>query len=295
MPEIWLCPAPGAPDLLDALSHSTDHAPHAVLQVYSHVFTAEPGNGSAAIVGPNTWDAMAQSTYWNRPGHRAGLAVECGAVKPGQSTMLNAAIAIKVCQDVATRGAVVDTVLMDEPLTAALYLTTPPWRMDDAVTDIQRYHDMVRGAVETYVGWVEAYPTVSVEEIERAIRSVSFVPACLHLDLDLNAMKQKGLRACGQELRYLRDWLKTRQIPFGVVIWGCDDRTDAAFAASAKELFATCQNVFGQDWPDRVIVQSWSRDGDNPRRVPLTLPWDGQTSLWGLMTTCKRALKGVAA
>jgi hypothetical protein len=154
----------------------------------------------------------------------------------------------------------------------------------------RRVHD-AESAVS--IGLIEAYPAHTVEVLCEVVQR--FAPAFLHLDIDYRFARQTAPPARVQaDLTQLAECCRSARVPFGVIIWGYEEDTAETFIRSALRLLAVIQQaVLRGDitWPDRLIVQSWSATAVlGPRLIPPTLPPDGETSLWGLLRTVKRAL-----
>lgn len=278
MPQLWFCPTPGTPDLVDILLSRTPD----VAQTYIYPFLAT----APAFCGENVLGTMdARGLPASLAARGIPLALECGAIKePAQNDGRLITSTQEAIANVVFLGGTVDTILMDEPIHSAQTRCTPPMAIPEILDQLNAYQAALTGI---RVGLIEAYPATLLQHVRQVIDGLTVPVSCLHLDVDLNAIRQfkMGERA-KRELRQFHEDLRARGIPFGVCVWGHDARTADSFIASARKLFAFYQETFiTGDWPERVIVQSWARGHGIVSDIPSAV------AQWGLYEEIRRSLE----
>ena len=269
---IQICPAPGSEDLIELV-----HDP-AALRVLSRVashFQFYAGHfidPSPSQVGGNTYDTL-RGIEAVRKVHEAGFSVgvEAPALKPWS---LDVEVYIAHTLDIlAKAGGMITTVAMDEPWGAAETMAGLSWDDRQIAAHVAGYMRGVREVArpDLLIGLIEPYPAVPLTVWLRAFEALRSAGARLdfvRIDVDANYCRELGWARVERELRRIRLALREQSIPMGVIVWGFEDRTAADFTRSSLALLTRYQWIFGSDWPEQLMVQSWSRDGDDPRRVP---------------------------
>jgi hypothetical protein len=277
----WLTPAPGSIDYLDLASREwlvrlTGDV--AVIQFYMQNLMSR----RIESVGPNTVQAfVSRGTFHHlrRLGFR--IAMEAGVVKPYWCGDLNAREAID-----ASAGAIrnvhqaqgrVDYVSMDEPFINGIDRCT---MLEAQVAD--RTASYIKGLRQAFqglrVGMTEAYPRFDVERLatfEALLRHRGARLDFYHLDLHLSeALRTRSMAQIEQDVRMLCDHLQARGIPFGLIIWGEDGRSDFLYADAAMKLVRLTRALFhgARRPPAHVPLQSWTATPEGRVMVPRNLP-----------------------
>lgn len=260
----WLCPNVASPDLVEVI---TGLPANVTVQLYPYSFL----DGPASIIGPNGRSAVSPAV---RSRH---VAVELGSVK-GNSVEFQIQDGWSIRAIIEAQGGSISSIAMDEPLTFAKQNGIS---VVDAIDRVGKFI----AAFNCDVGWIEAYPTIPIAEWIGKSDPMAQRPKFFHVDLDLNAvMKANALMKAAEDMRWLQRLARERNTPLGVIVWGCDEQSEASFLASAKRLVGFFQDTFRQDWPDRVIVQSWMTTGEHTlpsARVLLDLLNEVRTSVGG--------------
>jgi hypothetical protein len=190
------------------------------------------------------------------------------------------------------QGHAVDWVVFDEPLYASLVEIKPAWPRARILDHVTAVFDGVR-ALGAHVILTEPYPTVDVETMQWLITSVPWDGFHVDVDYRHSASRRDGLRTMRRDIGRLQRTCNDIGLSHGIIVWGCDETSNAAWASSARALLAAIQDaVYHGDmmWPHRLIVQSWSANGTSPRVMPPTVPAENPESLWGLLRTVRDSL-----
>ena len=288
-PELWFCPVHASEDLLPWLLGDGPgllHDRNGILQLYGHTF-----RNQLEHIGPNTLERWAAEGVGGVIATlplvlEVGSLKECAYDADIPITTPAAQNAIDGLRTLVPGVAV--RLAMDEPLVAA---DRCPLTVDEAV---HRVAEFARAFDLETVGLVEGFPSIPVS---RALEFVDRLAAdglrlpFVHLDVDYNVFTtQKQLETGYRDLRTFRDELRTRGIASGVIVWGRDDRTEATFIQSARQLFAIFQRAFEADWPDHLIIQSWGQESPVGPGLPgKNLP--STRRLWQLVEELERTLQ----
>ncbi len=294
--RVWLAPAPGSLDYT-RLFLAPGEWPDALRVVDVFKFyqqhTVSPPD---AIVGPNTYDRLAQAGVFRTVTHgwRKKIALEVAAVKEfyctpdgrGMQEAIEATLAS--VRAVQRGGGIVSYLAMDEPFLAGL---SPQCGGPALVATADRLAVYMRGVGRVYpgirVGLIEAYPSFTPDQlIEMAalMRARGLPLAFLHADIDLRGLRS-GRDDIRGDLRRLSAAMAAVKLPFGIIVWGENGDADALFAADAMRLEAAVEEAFPR-WdvvPPQLIVQSWAESSTGLRITPANLPQGRADSLTGLL------------
>lgn len=294
-PALWFCPTPGAD--WGAIAESDTLA---ALRAEAHTLQLYHGQLFSATSTPTEYHHPNNAARFAELGvlRRAAaldwpLALEGPALKAWHDHPQGYIDMWKVAIDTARGlGHVVDWAVFDEPLYASLVEIKPAWPRTRILEHVRTVFDGVR-ALGAHVILTEPYPTVDVDTMRWMIESVPWDG--FHLDIDYRhaTARPDGLRLLRQDISRLQRTCNDGGVSHGIIIWGCDETSDAAWASSARALLAAIQETVYRGemmWPHRLIVQSWSANGTSPRVMPPTLPAEDPQSLWGLLRTVRQSI-----
>jgi hypothetical protein len=294
-PAVWFCPTPGAEwdaiaraGTFDALRSETQ-----TLQLY-HAQLLSPTSTPADYHHPNNASRFEELNVLRHASALAWpLAVEGPALKSWSDDPQVYIDQWKRALDrAAALGHVVDWVVFDEPLYAALVAITPAWTRAKILDHVRTVFDAVRG-MGAHVILTEPYPSVAIETMQWMIEAVPWDG--FHLDIDYRhaASRNNGLRTLSMDMSRVQRTCNSSGVSHGIIVWGCDESSTDTWARSARDLLAAIQDTVHRGemiWPHRLIVQSWSANGTAPRVMPPTLPADDPHTLWGLLKDVLAAL-----
>lgn len=257
-PEFWFAPAPGAawPEDRDAFLRGL---PISAVMFYQPQVWG-PSIPYPAWVGNNKREEIQEVSRIAKI-HAIQVYLEVNSLKAW-----NAADPVSATTAAAmNHGELLNAagVVADEGNFAGLKVCALP---EHVVADFMNYFVTISKAVV-----IEPYPALSKDELLRAIdRTAQSGGAGFHLDLDWNAIRRSWNKGHAEVLLALQASCQSQGLPFGLVVWGWDERDSWNWVKSARELFDFYTNVFqGREWPNRLIVQSWSpMVEDRPRSMP---------------------------
>lgn len=302
---MWFCPSPGTPDWR-ALSDPATFAMLAedcdALQLYQDQLIDAPmpplGLPRSALPphGWNTWRAFREWGILSMAvAHNLPVIVESPGLKEwSRDPVVYADRIVESARIARSMGGAIQAVAFDEPFNAGINLSQPAWSLAEVLGHVQTVREQVLVREPSIgVGLIEPYPAIGVDMLCSIVEA--FSPAFFHLDIDYRAARQRGsVKTLQADLVRLANCCRVASVPFGVIIWGFDERTAETFMKSARTLLAAIQQAVIRgdlSWPDRLIVQSWSATAVlGPRLIPPTLPPDGSASLWGLLRIVKSSL-----
>lgn len=283
--RVWFAPAPGSTDLRRLFERPDEWSrARSEIQVFKF-YQQHTDPAGPAIVGPNTYEALARADVFRRVSREWGmrLALEVGAVKefyctPDESGMRDAVAAtLRSVAAVRSAGGIVSYLAMDEPFIGGLsprcggpHFERTADRLRTYISDVRRAHPVLR------IGLIEAYPTFSPAQFATMLQLMTArgtPPAFLHADVDLNAMRS-GQHEFGRDMIQLAELAESHGIPFGIIVWGHDGDSDARYAADARKLGDAIQKTFRDPsvLPAHVIFQSWAESSTGLRITPANLP-----------------------
>ena len=285
--SFWLTPAPGSLDYRELATREwlARIAPDVdVVQFYvQHLLPHR-----SETVGPNTLQAfLARGTFHHL--RRLGVltAMEAGVVKAYWCDDIEArgavALSAQAMRNVQEAGGRVDFISIDEPFVAGMQHCT---MLESQVADrVASFVKAIRRlAPGVRVGMTEAYPAFDVERhalFEALLRQRGAPLDFYHLDLHLSsALRAKPAAAVEQEVRVLGNHLQARGVPFGLIIWGEDGRSDFLYAEDAMRLVRLTRSLFltARRPPAHVPLQSWTATPEGLVMVPRNLPPDGEAT-----------------
>jgi hypothetical protein len=161
---------------------------------------------------------------------------------------------------------------------------------------VNTYIKGVKGSVpDALIGLIEAYPFSSEAQIETMLdllRARGALPAFLHVDVDLNAVR--GGIDLAADMKRLKDACASQKVPFGVIIWGNNGDVDALYALDAGRLLNRITEAFPTpaDAPDHLIVQSWAVSRSGLSITPANLPEDADFTHTNLLWYVFRRFRG---
>ncbi|CAN5819776.1 hypothetical protein BH24ACI4_BH24ACI4_13560 [soil metagenome] len=281
---IWFAPAPGSLDMR-RLFEAPDEWPRArrVIDVFKF-YQQHTMRNPPELVGPNSYDALVRTGAFRTLrdwGKR--IALEAGSVKEFYCTADESGMresirgTVESLNAVQEAGATVSYLTMDEPFLSGLSPRCGGPALEPTADRLQVYMSAVRRAhPATQIGLIEAYPTFGPDDFARMLhlmRDRGVLPAFLHVDVDLNALRRDRDNFAPDMLRIFSAAVLHR-IPFGIIIWGNNGDADALYAADARRLadafHAALEGI--ERTPDHLIIQSWAESRTGLRITPQNLP-----------------------
>jgi hypothetical protein len=292
--DVWLCPAVESADLLDLYRHP-ERWPESRSRLKVMKFAAmqlEPGKP-----GINTYDALnAVGAFSKLRAWGIRIASEEGAIKEWDCSGQEAAkVTARNVESVARAGGRLDLVAMDEPAVAGTLLCK--LSLDEVASRTAAYAEAVRSSVQVQrtgtapmIGDIEPYPFLSAEALENWLGMLErhgFVPAFLHIDVDIGGLAAHPGADMTRDLRSLARFMKDREIPLGVIFWSGHDpmATDREYFEATMDFARRIKHAIGQ--PQQSIFESWihrSPPGCSgvpagapcpTKTIPLNLPDEG--------------------
>jgi hypothetical protein len=262
--DVWLSPDPESPDFVDLFSH-----PEAWPKARGLVKVLKFGPTQVELQahGPNSFaelksvDAFRKIRGWGMK-----IAVEEGAVKEWDCTgRLAAQVTVRHMRNLASAGAGLDVVAMDEPMSAGTRLCKLP--LEQIAANTAAYAKAVQNSDVARqqggppaIGDIEAYPSTSAETIRQfvlALKQQGFTPAFVHLDIAAHYLSIHPEIDMSRDLRMLNDFLRQQNIPLGILFWSGVDplSTDQQYYEHAMALVRSVKAAIGR--PDQSVFQSW--------------------------------------
>lgn len=297
--SFWLTPSPGSIDYLDLATREwlARIAPDVrVLQFYvQHLISHRSDN-----VGPNTLQAfVARGTFHNMRRLGIEMAMEAGVVKSywcGDLLARDAtALSAEAIRNVQRAQGKVDYISMDEPFVGGMQRCA---MFESQVADrAATYMKAIRRTFPgTRIGMTEAYPAFGVEQhalFETLLRQRGAPLDYYHLDLHLSAALQtKPAAGVEQDVRVLSNHFQGKGVPFGVIIWGEDGKSDFLYAEEAMKLVRLTRNVVltARRPPAHVPLQSWTATPEGLVMVPRNLPPDEEATHLNLLRRARECV-----
>lgn len=292
--RVWLVPVPAGdllrlakePALWEKARARVDVLSFYVLSAYDH-----PGFECGLPCGPNTYPALRDAV----PGgmfkwvydQGIQISIDVAAVKDFACTPEKmrdmAAQATVAIRNVEATGARVSFLDLDEPFSSGTNpVNTPGFggcalTVADTAQLLKLYIDEVhRQSPQVQVGLIEPYPHMSADMIMNAVLELERLGIRLpFLHIDMQLQQAVGERSdTVKDLKRIREFCRARSIPFGVIIFGSDGRTNEGYS---RDAWATMRTIVGAvGVTDETIFQSWaeSEPGNlNCRKfIPETVP-----------------------
>lgn len=278
-PETWFRPNIGSTDMLELFTHPEAWArARDEVDVFGFYAAQVASSAPCPQCGPNRLENFSEAGAFTRL-REWGLPVdiEVPAIKPGDcAAASNTMLTLDAIRSLRVRGVPPRHVSMDEPLFAAISCGLPD---EIAVARTAAFVARVRSEPESpAIGDVEPYPALTEERTIAwldALGQVGAKPAFFHLDVDRAQAAHLKIDVAAA-LRTYQAALASRRIPFGVIFWGDDGTSDAAYAANVLSWTSQVANALGGA-PPHVLFQSWAMSPDGTQHVPTNLPDDDPT------------------
>lgn len=300
--RIWFSPGPGTLDLIRLFEQPGEWRRARTLTSVFKFYQQHTQTPAPDIVGPNTYEALARAGAFRtlkQWGMR--IALEAGAVKDFYCTAdasgMNAAIGntLASLRAVDAAGGTVAYVAMDEPFVAGRASVCGGPALEPTADRVAQYVAAVRTAFPSVrIGLIEAYPfsgAAAIESIVALLDARAARPAFLHMDVDWHF---SGGAAFERDMVRLQAFCASREIPFGVIIWGYDGNADALYAADAYGITELIAGTF-KTWarmPDHLIFQSWATSATGLSIAPSNLPEDRPFTHTAMLRDIYRRLRG---
>lgn len=278
--KVWFIPVPGGdmvrlaqnPELWPVAQRRVD-----VVGIFQAQAYHEPGyTGCGFPCGPNHYQALVQAVpegYFKWIADRFLVSMEAGSVKEHACTEERIRDIFRidniVISNIKAAGGRLDYIAQDEPFASG----TGPAVFDQfygrqagcgltsaQVAALQRiYNDGIHSKhPEVQIGFIEPYPYESADaimsnllELEKAGVPIPF----FRVDYDqVRAMRED--QDYKTDLRRLRDFCRSKGIPFGVIIWGPDGTSNETYAVGH---WATARAVLqAVGVTEDTVFESWA-------------------------------------
>ena len=296
--RIWFGPGPGTIDYIGLFEHPEQWPRARALFDVFKFYQQHTQTPAAAIVGPNTYDALVRAgafrtlSTWNKK-----IAIEAGSVKEFYCTPdvsgMNQSITntLNSIRAVQQAGGTVSYVAMDDPFASGRAAVCGGPALEPTANRIALYVHGVHAAFPAVgIGLIEAYPLSSEPTLETILGLLAdrgVPPAFVHADVDSRGLRS-GRDDFTRDMRALRAACQSRGIPFGIIIWGYNGDSDALYAVDADYVVEELTRAFSgwNDMPDQLIIQSWAVTSTGLSITPSNLPEDHLYThtnlLWGV-------------
>lgn len=272
--RFWLAPNIGSTDMLELFNDPEKSLKDVgVFQFYIQQIL------SIGPIGRNTYENLvAKDAFRKLKALGIAVAIECGAVKPGNCEAKDSIVNIeKAIRRVHEAGGVVTHVSMDEPLTAAKD-GCPGQTRTVTASHTATFIKHVRNLGVKSVGWIEAWPEIDAPAhvaFLNDLRVMGALPSFLHLDVDFNRAG-KELKSVASFIEQMETLCDLHRIDLGYIFHSTLDPIDSDLRWSAN--VRTLARLIHGMHPafDHVITQSWTRRSPTGvQDVPSNLGSDG--------------------
>lgn len=271
---MWFAPNLGSPDLLDLFSRPNDWVKARgqihVFKFDSQQLTAE-APGQCPVCSRNRLSNFTSVGAFAQLRDRGiAIAIDAGAIKEwGCTADVTGGVADRAVRNVEANGASVRYLAMDEPLLGG---ESCGYALAEAAAVTVDFAGRMRASHPTLaIGDIEPYPRYSASTLKLWLRTLGergFKPAFFHLDVDRERAARLDADVEG-DLRALRDYCRSADVPFGVIFWSpaLDNR---AYYEDTLGWLTRVGAAVGM--PQHAIFQSWAEAPDGTKVVPGNLP-----------------------
>lgn len=303
--QVWIVPVPAGdmmklaqqPDLWPRAASRTD-----VVSLYGGSAYHHPGYECSSHCGPNSYQALVNAVpggMFKWLSDRFILAMEMGSIKEFACTQerlpkVIAPVIIAINNIKAADGRLT-YLSLDEPFMAGTNTTPglfggdwPPCAL--TATEVARLQKMFNDEVhavhpEVKIGLIEPYPHFSVDQIMSFINELEAMEIRLpyfHLDFD-QPRAVSGDHDWKRDIRRLHEFCRAKGIPFSVILWGWDGRSNEQFAISYWNTTRATLQAVGVT--EHTVLQSWAGAGPGTvvSGVPDTVPETSDVTHTGLL------------
>jgi hypothetical protein len=258
-PQVWYAPDNDSPDLLEMFRQ-----PALWRGARSKISVFKFGPQQLCCTGPELINSVSDLRAVNAFGllqlWGISIALEAPAVKEWDCTGEKAAQAtLDLIGRARAAGGIIRYLSMDEPLRSGM--GDCGGTMNDSARKTASYMRRIRkDELAVGIGDIEPYPGFSVADLEQWLTVLAQNGADLdhfHLDVNVHYLDVHPEINFAQDLRATRDFLNSRNIPFGVIFWsGYDpEPSDQAFFDRTLAWVKHVHEAIGV--PDQAIFQSW--------------------------------------
>jgi hypothetical protein len=273
--EVWFVPVPAGdmmrlakePELWPRAQKRVDVFSFYWLHGYDH-----PGFECGEPCGPNTYRSfldVVPGGFYKWVADRFIVALEAGSVKhyacTEEDVRKSAKPVLRSIDNIIESGGRVDLLSLDEPFASGTNDPSTPGFGGCGLTpgevamlqmvfneEIHARYPMIR------IGLIEPYPKFSVDQLLSYLLELEHVGITIpffHLDLHLQAAVGEQSDVVS-DVRRIHEFCRARNIPFGVIVFGSDGRTNDGYAADAwatARMMASSTGV-----TEHTVFQSWA-------------------------------------
>jgi hypothetical protein len=258
-PQIWFAPDNDTSDYLDLF-----RKPETWRSARSHISVLKVGPqqaGGPNRTGKNTLaqlreaGAFRQLAAWG-----IALAIEVPAIKPWDCTgRIAVQRTLDLIENVRKAGGKVEFVSMDEPLASGIRFCKDTLE-GSAVKTAEYMKQVAAKEPHVQIGDTEAYPYFSIGELKSwlaALQKNGVTPAYVHLDANIHRIDKSPHLDLAADLRGLQNYLSSKRIPFGIIMWSGYNPapSDKAYFDRTLLWIKRVRDAIGA--PDQIIFQSW--------------------------------------
>lgn len=306
--QVWFVPVP-AGDLMK-LAQQPELWPKAqgrvdVVSLYFGSVYYHEGYECGLSCGPNTYVALREAVpggMFQWLSDRFILAFEGASVKSYACTddaVRQQAMATNVAiSNIERSGGRLSYVSLDEPFSSGVNQPNTPGfggcgLSMESVSQLQRiFNDTVHSEhPEVQIGFIEPYPRFTADEIMSLTLELERTGVAIpyfHLDMHLQSVVREKSDV-QRDLGRMRKFFSARGIPFGVIVFGSDGRSNGEYAAEAWATARLVASIVGVT--EHTVFQSWAeaRPGDmrglknKPDTVPESDPFTHTGLILGIL------------
>jgi len=263
--SVWFAPDAETPDLLDLFN-----APSLWQRSRAYIDVLKFGPmqvSTSSIPKVNTYSDLVKADAFRKlKNWRISVAIEAPAIKEWDcSGNFPAKVTLEYIRNVRSAGGAVQFIAMDEPLVSGFrscHLTFDEIaaRTTTYVKAVLNDSSLSTADRNMKFGDIEPYPSFSIDQLQQwvnALQSSGLKPDFLHLDVDVNDVELHPQFDLATDLRLLKAFLQSKNIPFGVILWSGrnPESSDQSYYDHVIDFVRRVHLAI--DTSEQLIFQSW--------------------------------------
>jgi hypothetical protein len=277
-PSVWFAPDSDTPDLVDLFnSPSLWETSRAHINVFK--FSPLQVSTSSSPKLNNYFDLVKADAFRKLKAWKLSVAIEAPAIKEWDcSGNTPVRVTLEYVRNVRSAGGAVQFIAMDEPLVSGF--RSCQLSFDEIATRTSTYVKAILSdpGLSTAdrnmkFGDIEPYPFFSIDQLQQWINALQLSGLNLsffHLDVDVNDVELHPRLDLATDLRLLKTYLQSKNIPFGVIFWSGrnPESSDQAYYDHVIDYVRRVHRAI--DTAEELVFQSWVLRAS--RSCSLTLP-----------------------
>jgi hypothetical protein len=265
MQLVWFAPDGETPDFLDLFNApSLWESSRARI----NVFKFSPMQVSTSSVPKvNTYSDLVKADAFRKlKDWKLSIAIEAPAIKEWDCSGNHPVrVTLEYIRNVRSAGGAVRFIAMDEPLVSGFrscHLTFDEIAARTATYVKTTLNDPSLSTADRNMkfGDIEPYPFFSIDQLQQwinALQHSGFKPDFFHLDVDVNDVELHPQLDLAADLRLLKVFLQSKDIPFGVIFWSGrnPESSDQAYYDHVIDYVRRVHDAIGVS--EQLIFQSW--------------------------------------